>query len=125
MRRPSVAGFPANTVVPGRNDGSNVSLPRGTELSLTWRFPEREPFRIECPIHPWLTSYALAVDHPFAAVTDGDGRFTIPDLPAGEHTFRVWHERGKRLETRLKVVLKPGPDETTLRLNDPTAKFGM
>jgi hypothetical protein len=27
------------------------------------------------------------------AVTDKDGRFSIPNLPAGKWTFQFWHEK--------------------------------
>ena len=33
------------------------------------------------------------MDHPYFAVTDKNGRFSIPQLPTGEHDFRIWQER--------------------------------
>ena len=32
------------------------------------------------------------LDHPFFAVTDDDGTFTIPNLPPGKYTLEAWHE---------------------------------
>jgi hypothetical protein len=32
------------------------------------------------------------------AKTDRDGRFTIQNLPVGQHVFRLWHERAGYLQ---------------------------
>ena len=42
--------------------------------------------------HTWMSAYVAVFDHPYFAVTDGQGRFTIRDLPPGEHTLELWHE---------------------------------
>jgi undecaprenyl-diphosphatase len=42
----------------------------------------------------WMRAWAWAFDHPFAAVTGPDGRFSIPDAPPGRRRLVVWHERG-------------------------------
>ena len=77
---------------------------------MVFKRAERAPFSSECAIHPWMRFWTLVVDHPYAAVTDSSGKFTIPDLPAGEHTFKIWHERasGGLLERSLKISVKPG-----------------
>jgi RNA polymerase sigma factor (sigma-70 family) len=43
-------------------------------------------------VHPWMTGYVWAFDHPYFAVTDGDGNFTIPNAPVGNWRVVVWHE---------------------------------
>jgi plastocyanin len=48
--------------------------------------------RIKCDVHPWMTAFTFAMDHPFFAVTDENGAFTIPNLPAGDYTLVCWHE---------------------------------
>ncbi|MBC8117365.1 MAG: hypothetical protein H7062_23455 [Candidatus Saccharimonas sp.] len=64
---------------------------------------ERLPNRFGSGVHPWMSGYLLALDHPFAAITDTDGRFEIRDLPPGEHHFTVWHERRGYLNKDLVV----------------------
>jgi hypothetical protein len=41
-----------------------------------------------------MNAYLLIREDPYSAVTDKDGKFTIKNLPAGEHTFKVWHQNG-------------------------------
>ena len=33
------------------------------------------------------------------------GEFKIENIPAGEHTFVVWHEASRFLERRLKITI--------------------
>jgi hypothetical protein len=51
------------------------------------------PVTVSCDIHAFMRGYWMVTDHPYVAVTDADGKFKIENLPVGEHTFRVWHER--------------------------------
>jgi hypothetical protein len=56
------------------------------------KLAERLPVPVTCDIHNWMKAQWLILDHPYAAVTDKDGRFEIKDIPAGSHEFRIWHE---------------------------------
>jgi plastocyanin len=46
--------------------------------------------------HPWMTGYVLVADHPYTAVTDENGAFSIANVPPGTYRIRMWHE-GVRL----------------------------
>ena len=54
---------------------------------------EPNPVSIECSIHPWMRGWLFVHDNPYMAVSDASGKLTIPKLPAGIWTFRLWHER--------------------------------
>ena len=54
--------------------------------------------RLRCDVHPWMAGWLVVVEHPYAAVTDAEGRFTIADVPPGAYTLAVWHERLGRTE---------------------------
>lgn len=65
----------------------------GVEVKLPLAEPVAPYVEVKCDIHPWMKAWWVVVDHPYAAVTDKDGKFTIENLPAGENEFRVWHEK--------------------------------
>ncbi len=45
-----------------------------------------------CDVHSWMKAYLPLTDHPFFAVTDRDGRFTIAGTPPGKTiTLEAWH----------------------------------
>ena len=41
---------------------------------------------VKCDVHPWMSGYVGVLEHPFFAVTDKDGNFTIDGVPPGEST---------------------------------------
>lgn len=79
--------------LPKANREFNVPMPprvRETEQS----FNKPEPlFPVKCDVHPWMQSFLAVMDHPYFAVTDGDGRFSIEGLADGTYEVAVWHER--------------------------------
>ena len=44
-----------------------------------------------CNIHDAMSGFILVVDTPFAVQTDANGHATIPGVPAGSVTVRIWH----------------------------------
>jgi hypothetical protein len=61
--------------------------------------PDPAPLTLRCGLHPWMSGFARAFDHPYAAVTGPDGRFEIAHVPAGvELRVRGWHESGRTVQ---------------------------
>jgi plastocyanin len=48
---------------------------------------------VKCNIHAWMHSYIGVVSHPYFAVTGPDGAFTWKNVPPGDYTIAVWHEK--------------------------------
>lgn len=46
---------------------------------------------VECDAHPWMHAKILVFDHPYFAVTDGQGGFHIADVPPGTYSLKLWH----------------------------------
>jgi hypothetical protein len=109
---------------PNANAGTNNSMPPGSSMKGSYRNPEQAPFQSKCAIHPWMEFWTLVVDHPYAAVTDADGKFEIPNLPPGKYKFRVFHERGKLLERGVEIVVQPEA-ETKVEWKYAAGKFGL
>ena len=80
----------------------------GTLLEFESR--ESVPMKVKCDIHPHMVSHWLVLDHPYAAVSDKDGKFKIKGLPAGTNEFRVWHERVGYLNKKFKVKVVAGKE---------------
>jgi plastocyanin len=70
----------------------NLAMPfKGGKLPATLKAPG--VLKVRCDAgHKWMSAYVAVFDHPYFAVTDAQGRFTIGDLPTGEHTVELWHE---------------------------------
>ncbi len=53
-----------------------------------------EKFRIKCDIHGWMVMHVCAFEHPFFAVSDANGRFSLPTggLRDGDYKIEAWHE---------------------------------
>lgn len=102
---------PHNThTYPVKNDPVNqvvIGGEREGKLEIRYSRAESVPLQVKCDYHTWMVAYHLPVDHPFAAVTDENGNFEIPNLPAGKHEFIVWHEAVGYVERKLSVTVKP------------------
>jgi hypothetical protein len=48
---------------------------------------------VKCNIHAWMHAWIGVVDHPYFAVTNGDGKFEWKNVPPGDYTIAVWHEK--------------------------------
>ena len=59
------------------------------------------PFR--CDLHPWESAWVGVSGHPFCAVTGDLGNYEIPNLPAGDYTLAVWHERYASVTRQIHV----------------------
>ena len=86
---------------PKKNRPFNFGQPiKGMKNSVKFKNVEvMVPFK--CDVHPWMSAYAGVLDHPFFAVTNEKGEFTIKDLPPGTYTIEAWHER---LGTQTQTV---------------------
>ena len=59
-----------------------------------------------CEIHEHMRAQIVVVDTPYFVLTDAKGNFTLPNLPAGSHTFHVW--LGPKESFEMTVDLKEG-----------------
>lgn len=125
--------FQHNTRTNGfSNEGKNLVIAANERNGVPIQMPNSElrltPVKVNCDIHPWMEAYWVVTDHPYVAVTDADGKFKIENLPAGEHTFRVWQERSGYVKTAeferdLTVTIKAGETLTLPPFKVPAASF--
>ena len=93
------------------NKNFNVGMPfKGDKLPRVFDAAEFK-VTLKCALHPWMTAYLHVLEHPFFAVTQADGSFTLKGLPPGEYQISVLHETAS-LEARPSVqTLKLGAGE--------------
>jgi plastocyanin len=63
---------------------------RGKSKSV--RFGQPGIVRVFCEIHSHMNAFILVFAHPFFAMTDGDGRYRINNVPAGTYNVVAWNE---------------------------------
>lgn len=51
----------------------------------------RRTFYMQCGFHAYMESWAMAVNNPYYAVTDAEGKFVIDGIPPGTYQLVVWH----------------------------------
>ena len=69
--------------------------------------------RVFCDIHSHMNAFVLVFSHPFFQVTDVDGRYDLPNVPAGTYSVIGWYEGEPRL-TRSVTVTAGGWTELDL-----------
>ncbi|MCW5893095.1 MAG: hypothetical protein KIT14_21480 [bacterium] len=104
---------------PKENSGWNVALSRkGAERTLTFDKPEIM-ISIRCDLHPWMQGWLGVVGHPYFGVSGADGAVTLQDVPAGDYTVGVWHERFGRRTAKVTVAPQQTAS-TTFTLTPPS-----
>jgi hypothetical protein len=75
----------------GGNIGWNKSQPPGAPpIEASWKAPE-VAISVKCNIHPWMHGWHVVVKGPYA-ITDGNGSYTIKNVPPGSYTVTAWQE---------------------------------
>ena len=112
---------------PFRNEELNfIVKPKDREgFPIQYNQPEFLPMPVNCDLHPHMKAYWMVLDHPYMAVTDSEGKFKIENLPEGEYTFTVWHERVGYIDRALKVDIFAGETEKLDPIAVPVSKFKL
>jgi plastocyanin len=94
--------------VPKNNQEFNNGQPiQGMKMTHTFTAKEvMVPFK--CDVHGWMNAYVGVLDHPYYAVTDKDGKFSLQTLPPGTYTIEAWHEKMGAQEQKVTI----GPKDT-------------
>jgi plastocyanin len=71
------------------------------------RFDRSGVVRVFCEIHSHMSAFILVFAHRFFAVTDGEGRYRIENVPPGTYTIVAWND-GEARESRTVRVGEEG-----------------
>jgi plastocyanin len=97
------------------------------------RFSAPGGYLVRCSDYPHLAISVIVVDSPYHATVDDRGGFTLPSVPDGKATLKVWsmggwvHQEsidvtGAKQELTIKVAAAKGAKETEMR--EPESKDG-
>jgi hypothetical protein len=87
----------------------NLALPqRGLEIKKPikkWHHYSSKTgyIQVRSNTHTWIRGYIFIFNHPYAALTDKNGTFSIGDLPSGTYTLKAWHEGFGIKEQKIEV----------------------
>jgi plastocyanin len=89
---------------------NTINIYTGTGGAYEHRFQANRayrPIRLGCDIHGWMRGWIYVFDHPWFAVTDSSGRFTISDAPDGTYDLEIRQPDGG-LKSARSIEVKPG-----------------
>lgn len=125
---PHVLAVTTGTVVEFPNGDSiyhnvfSLSKPRRFDLgryaagrSKSVRFDTPGIVRVFCDIHSHMNAFILVFSHPYFAVTDAEGRYSIDNVPPGTYRIIAWNE-GTASEPRTVSVAENATAEITFTL---------
>ena len=92
-----------------KSQGFNAGMVGGA-APIEKKFTKPEFIKFKCDVHGWMNSVVGVFENSHFAITDKDGKFTIKDVPAGEHTVAVWHEKLGEKEMKITVTDKGTAD---------------
>jgi plastocyanin len=104
---PRVQTLPVGTKLEIRNDDAtlhnvharlagkdlfNIALPM-KGLKLRKALMEPGVVDVACDAgHTWMKAFIVVTDHPYSAVTDTAGVFSMTEIPPGTYNVTAWHE---------------------------------
>ncbi|HVO92967.1 MAG TPA: hypothetical protein VMT22_09020 [Terriglobales bacterium] len=72
------------------NPPFNRAQPHARSIAFSFKQPER--LRVDCDLHSWMRGWVVIAEHPFYAITNEQGEFTLGNVPQGKYTLQVWQE---------------------------------
>jgi plastocyanin len=77
------------------------NYPQGETRMVT--FPKPGIVFVNCRLHPNMAASIVVSPTPWVAKADGEGRFDLSGVPAGEYTVVAWHKTAGFFRQRVTV----------------------
>ena len=86
----------------GRHTVFNLGLPPWRRVEH--RFDAPGIHSVDCNVlHTWMKAWVFVSEHPYVAVTDRLGRFSLAEVPPGNYRLRLWHETLGEQRTQVEI----------------------
>ena len=109
--------------IPKKNKEFNFAMPKVVKKKKAKFDKSEDPFYIKCDVHPWMKTWVLVSDHPYYAVTDANGNFSIENIPPGTYEVVCWQEKfGSKRAITSKVTIGEGDTNKDFVFSRPKKK---
>jgi uncharacterized protein (DUF433 family)/plastocyanin len=67
------------------------------------------PVPVKCDVHGWMKGWIAYIPHPYFAVSDENGKYTIENVPPGTYKLAYWQEAcGTNKDEPVSVTVETG-----------------
>ena len=90
---------------------ANVSQPdQGSKVAKKVKLKKGDAMKVECDAHDFMHGFVFVAKNPYYAMVDGDGNYSINNVPPGKYKVRAFNG-----------FLKPGKGKATVKGGDNVA----
>ena len=108
--------------IPKKNKEFNFAMPKVVKQKKAKFDKSEDPFYIKCDVHPWMKTWVFVSDHPYYAVTDANGNFSIDGIPDGTYDVVCWQEKFKKRPITGTVTISSGETTKDFTFKRPSKK---
>jgi hypothetical protein len=83
----------------------------------------RKVFVMQCGFHAYMESWGLAMENPYYAMTDQDGRFEIGDIPPGTYKMVIWHPYLSGTKEQTVTIQPKSQVKVDIKIPAPTGRL--
>lgn len=83
----------------------------------------RKVFVMQCGFHAYMESWGLAMENPYYAMTDQDGRFEIGDIPPGTYKLLIWHPYLNGAKEQTVTIQPKSQVKVDIKIPAPTGRL--
>jgi plastocyanin len=88
---------------------------RGAGKSQKFEFPG--VVNVYCNVHPNMSAVIHVMATPYFAFADGNGSFSVTNVPAGKYRLVAWNEQGGQGEVPVEIAVGASPPPVALTLD--------
>jgi plastocyanin len=81
------------------------------------RFESPGIVNVYCNVHPNMSAVIHVMTTPYFAFADGNGNFTVTNVPAGKYRLVAWNEQGGQSEVPVEITAAAAPPPLTITLD--------
>jgi plastocyanin len=103
--------------IAGNKEINQAQAEKAPDLSFSASKPENF-LKFKCDVHPWMFAWVSVIDHPYFAVSDKDGKYTIKDVPDGKYELQAFHRKAAPASA-------PATQQVEVKGGNVTADFSL